>query len=307
MVATVLVQTGTLKQGDAVIAGMAYGRIKSIENQDGERIKSAGPSTPVAALGLSEVPPAGARLTVMPSEKAARREAEQRRRALEAVGEERVGLTLDTLFGEIHKGTIKDFNIVLKTDVQGSVEPLVRALENLTIEDEVNVKVIHAAAGSINESDVNLAVASQGVIIGFNTRPETGAKRLAASEHIEIRDYSVIYDIIEDVEQAVQGLLEPIYEEREDGRIEVRAVFRLSRRNAIAGAYVTAGTVKRDSLIRVMRNGEKMHESKITSLKRFENDVADVASGFECGIMIDGFVAFEEGDELIAFHMERTR
>ena len=307
VVATVLVQTGTLKQGDAVIAGMAYGRIKSIENQDGERIKSAGPSTPVAALGLSEVPPAGARLTVMPSEKAARREAEQRRRALEAVGEERVGLTLDTLFGEIHKGTIKDFNIVLKTDVQGSVEPLVRALENLTIEDEVNVKVIHAAAGSINESDVNLAVASQGVIIGFNTRPETGAKRLAASEHIEIRDYSVIYDIIEDVEQAVQGLLEPIYEEREDGRIEVRAVFRLSRRNAIAGAYVTNGTVKRDSLIRVMRNGEKMHESKITSLKRFENDVADVASGFECGIMIDGFVAFEEGDELIAFHMERTR
>jgi translation initiation factor IF-2 len=307
VVATVLVQTGTLKQGDAVIAGMAYGRIKSIENQDGERIKSAGPSTPVAALGLSEVPPAGARLTVMPNEKAARREAEQRRRALEAVGEERVGLTLDTLFGEIHKGTIKDFNILLKTDVQGSVEPLVRALENLTIDDEVNVKVIHAAAGSINESDVNLAVASQGVIIGFNTRPEAGAKRLAASEHIEIREYSVIYDIIEDVEQAVQGLLEPIYEEREDGRIEVRAVFRLSRRNAIAGAYVTAGTVKRDSLIRVMRNGEKMHESKITSLKRFENDVADVASGFECGIMIDGFVAFEEGDELVAFHMERTR
>jgi translation initiation factor IF-2 len=307
VVATVLVQTGTLKQGDAVIAGMAYGRIKSMENQGGERIKTAGPSTPVAALGLSEVPPAGERLTVMPNEKAARREAEQRRRALEAVGEERVGLTLDTLFGEIHKGTVKDFNILLKTDVQGSVEPLVRALEDLTIDDEVNVKVIHAAAGSINESDVNLAVASQGVIIGFNTRPEAGAKRLATSEHIEIREYKVIYDIIEDVEQAVQGLLEPVYEEREDGRIEVRAVFRLSRRNAIAGAYVTDGLVNRDSLIRVMRNGEQQHESKITSLKRFENDVADVATGFECGIMIDGFVAFEEGDELVAYHMERTR
>jgi translation initiation factor IF-2 len=307
VVATVLVQTGTLKQGDAVIAGMAYGRVKSMENQDGERIKTAGPSTPVAALGLSEVPPAGERLTVMASEKAARREADQRRRALEAVGEERVGLTLDTLFGEIHKGAVKDFNILLKTDVQGSVEPLVRALEELTIGDEVNVKVIHAAAGSINESDVNLAVASQGVIIGFNTRPETGAKRLATSEHIEIREYNVIYDIIEDVEQAVQGLLEPIYEEREDGRIEVRAVFRLSRRNAIAGAYVTDGLVKRDSLIRVMRNGEQQHESKIASLKRFESDVAEVATGFECGIMIDGFAAFEEGDELVAYHMERTR
>ncbi|HJM75604.1 MAG TPA: translation initiation factor IF-2 [Dehalococcoidia bacterium] len=307
VVATVLVQTGTLKQGDAVIAGMAFGRVKSMENQDGERVKSAGPSTPVATLGLSEVPPAGERLTVMANEKAARREAEQRRRALEAVGEERVGLTLDTLFGEIHKGTIKDFNILLKTDVQGSVEPLVRALEDLSIDDEVNVKVIHAAAGSVNESDVNLAVASQGVIIGFNTGPEAGAKRLAASEHIEIREYNVIYDIIEDVEQAVQGLLDPVYEEREDGRIEVRAVFRLSRRNAIAGAYVTDGTVKRDSLIRVMRKGEQVHESKITSLKRFENDVADVASGFECGIMVDGFSAFEEGDELVAFHMERTR
>ena len=307
VVVTVLVQTGTLKQGDAVIAGMAYGRIKSMENQDGERIKSAGPSTPVAALGLSEVPPAGERLTVMPSEKEARREAEKRRRALEAVGEERVGLTLDTLFGEIHRGAVKDFNVVLKTDVQGSVEPLVRALEELTIDDEVNVKVIHAAAGSVNESDVNLAVASQGVIIGFNTRPEAGAKRLATSEHVEIREYDVIYDIIEDVQQAVQGLLEPIYEEREDGRIAVRAIFRLGRRNAIAGAYVTAGSVKRDSLIRVFRKGEQLHESKITSLKRFDNDVADVNSGFECGIMIDGFTAFEEGDEMVAYHMERTR
>ncbi|MEE8422608.1 MAG: translation initiation factor IF-2, partial [Dehalococcoidia bacterium] len=306
VVATVLVQTGTLHQGDAVLAGMAYGRVKSMEDQEGERMKSAGPSTPVTVLGLSEVPPAGERLVVMNSEKEARREAVSRRRAAEASGGERMPVTLDTLFGEIHKGLVKDFNVVLKTDVQGSIEPLVRALENLSL-DEVNVKVIHAAPGSINESDVNLAVASQGVILGFNTATEKGAQRMADSEHVEIRPYDVIYDIIEDVEQAVQGLLDPVYEEREDARIEVRAVYRLGRRNAIAGSYVTDGKVSRSSLTRVMRAGEQVSESKIASLKRFESDVADVDSGFECGIMIDGFRDFEEGDEIVAYHMERVR
>jgi translation initiation factor IF-2 len=306
VVATVLVQTGTLHRGDAVLAGMAYGRVKSMEDQDGQQVKSAGPSTPVVVLGLSEVPPAGERLVVRKNEKEARREAVSRRRAAEASGGERTAVTLDTLFGEIHRGTVKDFNIVLKTDVQGSIEPLVRALENLTL-DEVNVKVIHAAAGSVNESDVNLAVASQGVIIGFNIATEKGAQRLADSEHVEIRPYDVIYDIIEDVEQAVQGLLDPVYEEREDARIEVRAVFRLGRRNAIAGSFVRDGQVSRNSLTRVMRDGEQISESKMASLKRFENDVTEVDAGAECGIMLEDFRDFEEGDQIVAYHMERVR
>ena len=304
--ATLLVQTGTLHQGDAVLAGLASGRIKAMEGEDGQRLKEAGPSTPVVVLGLSEVPPAGQRWTVAKNEKEARREAEVRRRAEQATGGQRTRVTLDSLFGEIHSGMVKDFNIVLKTDVQGTIEPLVRAMEQQSL-DEVKVKVIHAAAGSINESDVNLAVASQGVIVGFNTPTETGARRLADSEHVEIRDYDVIYNIVEDVEQAVQGLLEPVYEEREDGRAEVRAIFRLSRRNAIAGCFVQQGTVNRTSLARVMRGGEMVHESRISSLKRFENDASEVESGFECGIMVDGFSDFEEGDEIIAYRMERTR
>ena len=306
VVATVLVQTGTLRQGDAMLCGLAYGRIKAMEDQDGKRVKEAGPSTPVVVLGLSEVPRAGERFTVAASEKEARQEAVALRRAQEATGGERTRVTLDTLFGEIHRGAVKDFNIVLKTDVQGAIEPVVRALEQQAL-DEVNVKVIHAAPGSINESDVNLAVASQGVIMGFNTTAEPGAKRLSDSEHVEIRHYDVIYDIVEDVQQAVQGLLEPIYEEREDARLEVRAVFRLSRRNAIAGCYVMEGTITRDSRARVFRAGESLHDSGLSSLKRFEDDVAQVESGFECGLMVEGFADFEEGDEIVAYHMERTR
>ena len=306
VIATVLVQTGTLRQGDAVLAGLAFGRVKAMEDQDGRRVKEAGPSSPVTVLGLSEVPPAGERLVVVKDEKAARQEAEARRRALEAAGGEQPRVTLDTLFGEIHAGKVKDFNIVLKTDVQGSLEPLVRALEDQSL-DEVNVKVIHAAPGSVNESDVNLAVASQGVILGFNTRPEKGAQRLADAEHVEIRDYSVIYDIVEDVRDAVQGLLEPVYEEREDARIEVRAIFRLSRRNAIAGSVVTEGTISRSSLTRVQRAGELLHESRVSSLRRFNDDVTEVGEGVECGVMVEGFSDFEEGDEIVAYHMERVR
>ena len=306
VVATVLVQTGTLHQGDAVLAGLAYGRVKALEDQDSHRVKEAGPSSPVVLLGLSEVPPAGERIVVVKNEKEARRQADERRRAHEATGGTRTPVTLDSLFGEIHAGTVKDFNVVLKTDVQGSIEPLVRALEQQGV-DEVNVRVIHAAPGSINESDVNLAVASQGVILGFNTEPEPGAKRLADAERVEIRQYDVIYDIVEDMEQAVRGLLEPIYEEREDGRLEVRAVFRLGRRNAIAGCSVQEGKISRSSLARVFRGGEMLHDSRVASLKRFEDDVSEVDSGFECGVMLDGFIDFEEGDEIVAYHSERVR
>ena len=306
VVATVLVQTGTLRVGDTVIAGLGFGKVKALTDADGKRLKEAGPSTPVIVLGLAEVPAAGERVTVAADEREARTETEARRRRLEGGGTPSAPVTLDSLFGEIHRGAVRDFNIVLKTDVQGSIEPLVRALEGASVEG-VNVKVIHAAAGTINESDVNLAVASHGVVIGFNTQPETGARRLAETEKVEIREDRVIYDILDDVNRAVRGLLEPVFEEREDARIEVRQVFRLGRRNAIAGCYVRDGTVRRNSMARVFRAGQQLHEGRIESLKRFQEDSREVASGFECGIQIDGFSDFAEGDEIVSYHMEQTR
>ena len=304
--ATILVQTGTLHRGDVIRAGLAYGRIKAMTDSSGQQLRQAGPSTPVTVLGLSEVPPAGERFETVKDERTARAESVELRRSVEREGNVRTGVTLDTLFGEIHRGAVQDFNIVLKTDVQGSIEPLVRAIEGLAL-DEINVKVIHAAAGTVNESDVNLAVASQGVIIAFNTRAETGAHRLAEAEHVEIREYRVIYDVIEDVEQAVRGMLQPIYEERRDAVAEVRQVFRRGRRNSIAGCLVRDGAVTRGSPARVMRDGEVLRESRIDSLKRFQEDAREVAAGLECGITVDGFEAFEEGDEIVTYHMEQVR
>jgi translation initiation factor IF-2 len=306
VVATLLVQTGTLHQGDAIVCGLTSGRIRAMTDHEGNRVAEAGPSTPVEVMGLQDVPPAGERFEVRQNEKVARREADDRQRAVVASGGEREAVTLDSLFGEIHKGNVQDMNIVLKADVQGSLEPLVDTLDDLSVE-EVNTKVIHASVGSINESDVQLAVASKGIIIGFNVEPETGARRLADQEGVEIRLYDVIYDIIRDVEQAVQGMLQPIYEERQDAVIEVRQIFRLGRRNAIAGSYVRDGTVSRNSRARVVRKGEVIHDDNISSLKRFEDDVREVATGLECGIQISGFTDFEEGDEIHTYHMERTR
>ena len=303
---TILVQTGTLHTGDVIRAGLAYGKIKAMTDHTGQRVQVAGPSTPVTVLGLSEVPAAGERVVTIKNEKTARAEVETDRRALASSGTPQQGVTLDSLFGEIHRGAVKDFNIVLKTDVQGSIEPLVRAIESLAL-DEINVKVIHAAAGTVNESDVNLAVASQGVIVAFNTKTETGAQRLADSEHVEVRGYRVIYDVMTDVERAVQGLLEPIFEERQDAVIEVRAIFRRGRRNSIAGCLVREGTVNSRSLIRVRRNGEILHESRIDSLQRFQDRVGEVTTGQECGVTVDGFEDFQEGDEIVAHHMEQVR
>jgi len=306
VVATLLLQTGTLHQGDALICGLTSGRVRAMIDHNGNRITEAGPASPIEVMGLSDVPPAGERFEVRTSEKIAKREVEDKARLLAAEGEERETVTLDTLFGEIHKGNVQDMNIVLKADVQGSLEPLVETLDNLSI-DEVNTKVIHASVGTVNESDVQLAVASTGVIIGFNVQPETGAKRLAEQEGVEIRLYDIIYDIISDIEQAVQGMLEPIFEENQDAIVEVRQVFRLGRRNAIAGSYVREGTVPRNAKARVMRDGELVHDDDISNLKRFTDDVREVATGLECGIQIEGFSDFQEGDEIIVYHMERTR
>lgn len=303
---TILIQTGTLHAGDVIRAGLAYGKVKAMTEPNGLRVKEAGPSTPITVLGLSEVPPAGERVVTVKDERTARAESEEIRRGLDREGGGQAGVTLDSLFGEIHRGVVQDFNIVLKTDVQGTIEPLVRAIEGLAI-DEINVKVIHAAAGTVNESDVNLAVASQGVIIAFNTKAETGANRLADAEHVEIREYSVIYDVIEDVEQAVRGMLQPVYEERQDATVEVRQIFRRGRRNSIAGSFVRDGTVTRGSSARVTRDGEVVHESNVDTLKRFQEDVREVAVGMECGITVEGFDDFQEGDEISTYHMEQVR
>ncbi|MGE3857042.1 MAG: translation initiation factor IF-2 [Dehalococcoidia bacterium] len=306
VVATLLVQTGTLRQGDAILSGLAYGRVKAMTTARGERLKEAGPSTPVEVLGLNDVPSAGERFTVRPDEKTAAAEATTRRRAIEAGDEGQAKVTLETLFGEIHKGNVTDFNLVLKADVQGSIDPLVKTLEDLTV-DEVRVKVVHASVGSVTESDVQLAAAARGVIIAFNTGAEQGAKRLADQEKVEIREYRIIYEIVEDVEKAVQGLLEPVYEERADALIEVRQVFRVARRNAIAGCYVREGSAVRGARCRVRRKGQVIHDGQIESLKRIDEDAREVAAGLECGIQVSNFDSFEEGDEIATYHMEQVR
>ncbi len=306
VVATVLVQTGTLHQGDTILAGLSYGRVKAMTLATGERVQEAGPSTPVEILGLSDVPPAGERFVVRKNEKEARAQSVERQRALDAGAIDRSGVTLDSLFGEIHQGNVKDFNLILKTDVQGSIEPLVQSLEELTVE-EVNVKVIHASVGSVTESDVQLAVASAGVIIAFNVQTEPGAERLAKQEAVEIREYQIIYAILEDVEKAVKGMLAPVYREVQDATIEVRQVFRLGRRNAIAGAYVREGTAIRNASCRVTRGGEVIHEGRLDSLKRIDEDSREVAAGLECGIMVTNFTDFEEGDVIITHHQEQVR
>ena len=306
VVATLLVQTGTLTVGDTVIAGMSVGRVKAMTSADGEKLKIAGPSTPVEVLGLDDVPASGERFEIRKDEKIARAEVEEHKRRRLAGLEERAAVTLDSLFGEIRKGSITDFNLVLKADVHGSVEPLVKTLEDLTLPD-VRVRVIHAAVGSVTESDVQLSVAAKAVIIAFNSGVEPSARRLADAEKIEVREYRIIYDIIADVEKAVQGLLEPIFEERQDATIEVRQIFRVSRRNAIAGSYVREGTAVRGARCRVRRKGEVLHEGTIESLKRVSDDARDVAAGLECGIVVSNFDSFEEGDEIVTYHLEQVR
>ncbi|MBG92419.1 MAG: translation initiation factor IF-2 [Chloroflexi bacterium] len=305
-IATVLVQTGTLHQGDAIISGLSSGRIRTMSDYSGNRIENAGPSTPIEITGLNSVPPAGERFEVRDSEKLAKREAIDRQRDFEAGNTGRETVTLDSLFGEIHQGNIENMHIILKVDVHGSLEPLVQTLEDLN-EENIAPRVIHASVGSVNESDVQLAVASQGIIIGFNVQIENGAHLLAEQEKVEIREYSIIYDIVQDITQAVQGLLDPIFEEEQDASVEVRQVFRKGRRNAIAGSYVRDGSITRSSKARVLRDGNVVYEGDILSLKRFEDDVREVNTGQECGIQVDGFNEFEEGDEIIIYHLKQIR
>ena len=307
-VATVLVQKGTLHVGDAVAIGSAHGKVRAMINDKGKRIKTAGPSTPVEILGLSEVPNAGEVMMVMDSEKEARSVAEK----FIAYGREKMlsetkqQLSLDDLFNQIQAGSVKELNIIVKADVQGSVEAVKQSLVKLS-NDEVAVKVIHGGVGAITESDVNLAAASNAIIIGFNVRPEPAAKDAASAEKVDLRLYRVIYNAIEDIEAAMKGMLDPEFVEKVTGHAEVRQIFKASGVGTIAGSYVLDGTIQRDSSARIIRDGIVVHEGKLASIQRGKDAVKEVRSGFECGLVMESYNDIKEGDQIESFIMEEVQ
>lgn len=306
-VATILVKRGTLHVGDSIVAGTAFGRVRAMISDKGERLDKATPSTPVVVLGLSDVPAAGDSFEVVDDDKTARSIAEERvqRRRAEEMSDNRA-ITLDDLFKQIKEGEIKDLNIIIKADVQGSIEALRDSLLRLSTE-EVRVSCIHTGVGAVTESDVVLANASNAIIIGFNVRPDLNARKLAEQHSVDIRTYRVIYQAIEEVRAALEGLLDPEQKEVVTGRAEIRAVFKVPKVGAIAGTYVTDGKINRNSFIRLLRNGIVIHEGKIGSLKRFQDDVKEVAQGYECGIGIEGYNDLKEGDEFEVYVIEEIR
>lgn len=306
-VATVLVQNGTLQIGDSIIAGSAAGRVRVLINDKGKRVKKAGPSMPVEVIGFTEVPQAGDIMNVISEDRLAR-ELADKRMALKRENELRQNqkITLDDLFSKIKEGTIKEVKVIIKADVQGSVEAIRQSLERLT-NDEVRVKVIHGGVGGIGEYDVMFASASNAIIIGFNVRPDPMAKRIAEKENVDIRLYRVIYNIIEDVQKAMEGMLSPEYREVVNGRAEIRQVYKVPKVGNVAGCYVIEGKITRNSDIRLIRDNIVIHEGKIDSLKRFKDDAREVLEGFECGIGIEKFNDIKEGDVVEAFAMEEIK
>ncbi len=306
-VATLLVQNGTLKTGDIVVAGTAVGRVRAMNDDKGKAIKKAGPSIPVEILGLSEVPDGGDVFYAVEDERKAREVVEARKfKAKQEAQKQSQALSLDNLFEQIEAGKTKDLNIIVKADVQGSVEAVRQSLERITNE-EVRVNVIHGAVGAVNESDVMLASASNAIIVGFNVRPTPGATVAADGAEVDIRLYRVIYDAIEDIEAAMKGMLAPKFQEQITGHIEIRTTFKVSGVGTIGGAYVTDGKVHRNSLVRVVRDGIVIHEGELGSLKRFKDDVKEVASGYECGVSIEKFNDIKEGDVIEAYIMEQIQ
>lgn len=305
-VATVLVQRGTLRVGDAVVAGTAAGRVRAMMNDKGQRVKAARPSEPVAVLGFAEVPQAGDLLKVVSDEKTARALADRERdRLREKELTAHPHLTLDELYQRIQEGEVKELNLVIKADVQGSVEAVRQALEKLS-NPEVKVNVIHGGVGAITETDVMLAAASSAIIIGFNVRPEGKAAQSAEEQKVDIRLYRIIYDAIDDIKAAMQGLLAPKLREVALGSAEVRAVFHVPKVGTVAGCYVRDGRFSRDAQVRLVRDGVVVYEGKVASLRRFKDDVREVAAGYECGIALVNFQDFKEGDTLEAFAIEEV-
>ena len=301
--ASLLVQNGTLHVGDSIVVGNTYGRIRAMVNDLGKRIKSAGPSTPVEITGINDVPLAGDRFVVFSDEKQARRIGEARHEAsVIQQRQESKNVSLDNLFEQMKQGEMKDLNVIIKGDVQGSVEALSASLMKIDVEG-VNVRIIHTAVGAINESDVTLANASNGIIIGFNVRPDAGAKRAAEAENVDMRLHRVIYNVIEEIESAMKGLLDPEFEEQVIGQAEVRQTFKVSKVGTIAGSYVTEGKITRNAGVRVIRDGIVLFEGELDTLKRFKDDAKEVAQGYECGITIEKYNDLKEGDIIEAFEM----
>ncbi len=305
-IASVLVQRGKLDVGDTIVVGTTIGRIRAMKDDKGKRVKSAGPSTPVEIMGLTKVPEAGETFYEVKDEKMAKHLIERReRQAREKVMNEYNKVTLDNLFDQMANADLKTLNIIVKTDVQGTAEALKQSLEKLS-DDEVKVKVIHAQAGAISESDVALAKAAKAIIIGFNVRPNQMAKDAAEKEEVEIKLYSVIYQALEDVEAAMNGMLDPVYEEKVIGNVEVRQTFKISSVGTIAGGYVKDGKVERNAGVRVIRDNVVIHEGKLASLKRFKDDAKEVAKGYECGLQIENFNDIQEGDIIEVFVMQEV-
>ncbi len=303
-VATLLVQNGTLKVGDPIVVGNTFGRVRAMVNDLGRRVKEAAPSTPVEITGLNDVPLAGDQFMVFEDEKSARQVGEARaQKRLDEQRSEGSKLSLDDLFEQIKQGEIKDINLIVKADVQGSVEALAAALQKIDVEG-VRVKIIHTGVGAITESDIILAAASNAIVIGFNVRPDAGAKKTADVEEVDIRLHRIIYKVIEEIESAMKGMLDPEFEEKIIGQVEVRTTFKVSKIGTIAGCYVTEGKITRDSGIRLIRDGIVIFEGEIDTLKRFKDDVKEVARNYECGITIKNYNDVKEGDVIEAYVME---
>ena len=306
-VATLLVQNGTVKTGDIIVAGTAVGRVRVMTNDKGQKVKEAGPSVPVEITGLAEVPIGGDQFDCVSDEKLARELVEQRKsQQKEEAFRSQQKVNLDTLFDAISEGSIKDLNVIVKADVQGSVEAVRQSLEKLS-NNEVRVKVIHGGVGAINESDVMLANASNAIIVGFNVRPDPVAQANAERDNVEMRMYRVIYDCIEEIEAAIKGMLAPKFRDVEMGKAEVRSVFKLSSAGTIAGCYITTGKITRNCKIRVVRDGIVVFEDEISSLKRFKDDVKEVATGYECGVGLEKFNDIKEGDILEGYITEEYK
>ncbi len=300
--ATLLIQKGILKPGDTLVISNTWGKVKAMFNELGKHLKKVEPATPVEVLGLNAVPQAGDIFKVVSNEREARVLLEKSKDMQQRLPTRAKTLGLSDLSTQISAGKIKELSIILKTDVQGSIEPIRDSLEQLG-DEKVKVRVIHSGSGSITESDVLLALASKGIIIGFNSRPEPGAQRLAEVEGISIRHYNVIYELVKDVDKALKGLLEPTYTEVIEGQAEVLAVFETGKKGRVAGISVKEGKIRRDSLARVLRRGEQIYESRVSSLRRFKEDVKEVAAGFECGVRIENFSDFQVGD-IIQFYRQ---
>ena len=306
-VATLLVQNGTLNVGDPLVVGNTFGRVRAMINDRNKNINVAKPSTPVEITGLQDVPNAGDRFVVFGDEKTARQIGEKRQQQyIETTRQASSAVSLDTLFEQMKQGEMKDLNIIIKADVQGSVEALAMSLAKIDVEG-VNVRIIHTGVGAINESDITLAVASNAVVIGFNVRPDNNAKQMAQTEQVDIRLHSIIYKVIEEIEAAMTGLLDPEFVEKVIGLAEVRQVYKVSKIGTIAGAYVTEGKVSRDGKVRVIRDSVVIYEGEIDTLRRFKDDVKEVQSGYECGMTVENFNDIKEGDVFEVYIMEEVK